>query len=139
MIDKCLADRITYLATAAGGLRPLAREIGTDAGYLAKIRSGKKNPSDVVLRKLSLVRIVTYEACDVPPDGWRCSRVKGHMGPCAARTIDVHSALQVKSMESAICKVVSAMDNTMAPASWPITWRDTLRSALPNQSTMEEP
>jgi hypothetical protein len=26
--------------------------------------------------------------CDVPPNGWRCSREKGHEGPCAASRID---------------------------------------------------
>lgn len=25
--------------------------------------------------------------CDVPPDGWWCSRERGHAGPCAARPI----------------------------------------------------
>ncbi len=25
--------------------------------------------------------------CDVPPEGWECSRVSGHEGPCAASEI----------------------------------------------------
>lgn len=25
--------------------------------------------------------------CEVPPDGWWCSREAGHAGPCAARAI----------------------------------------------------
>lgn len=25
------------------------------------------------------------DACDVPPEGWWCSRRRGHKGPCAAR------------------------------------------------------
>jgi hypothetical protein len=26
-----------------------------------------------------------WKGCTVPPDGWWCSREKGHDGPCAAR------------------------------------------------------
>jgi hypothetical protein len=28
------------------------------------------------------------ERCDVPPEGWWCSREKGHDGPCAAREVE---------------------------------------------------
>ena len=28
------------------------------------------------------------ESCDVPPIGWRCTRGKGHEGPCAAIPAD---------------------------------------------------
>lgn len=27
---------------------------------------------------------MTFEQCDRPPEGWECSRPKGHNGPCAA-------------------------------------------------------
>lgn len=29
-------------------------------------------------------RATSAQACDVPPPGWRCTRAKGHEGPCAA-------------------------------------------------------
>lgn len=31
-------------------------------------------------------RFVSFEPCDVPPKGWKCTRPKGHEGPCAAVT-----------------------------------------------------
>lgn len=31
---------------------------------------------------------VADQGCRVPPDGWRCSRPRGHEGPCAARETD---------------------------------------------------
>jgi hypothetical protein len=27
---------------------------------------------------------IARERCDIPPEGWVCTRVKGHEGPCAA-------------------------------------------------------
>lgn len=31
--------------------------------------------------------------CDRPPIGWRCSRMRGHQGPCAAIPVDVRAPL----------------------------------------------
>lgn len=57
-----LAARIEILANAHGSLRQLAESIGEDAGYLSRLRSGEKdNPSDEVLQKLGLVRVVKYQ------------------------------------------------------------------------------
>ena len=40
----------------------------------------------VSLRKLTgTSEPVTSQGCTVAPDGWWCSRAKGHEGPCAAR------------------------------------------------------
>jgi hypothetical protein len=36
--------------------------------------------ADGETRRLSAGRAT----CDVPPAGWRCTRAKGHSGPCAA-------------------------------------------------------
>jgi hypothetical protein len=57
-----LADRITALTDAHGSLRQLADALGEDAGYLSRLRSGEKdNPSDEVLQKLGLVKVVKYQ------------------------------------------------------------------------------
>ena len=41
-----------------------------------------------VSRRLGDVYLCKDESCKVPPDGWRCSRVSGHEGPCAATTME---------------------------------------------------
>jgi hypothetical protein len=55
-----IAATIKRQAREAGGIRALARKIGTDPGYLCKLRDGTKVPSDNVLAKLGLERVVTY-------------------------------------------------------------------------------
>lgn len=55
-----LAAVIKKQAREAGGIRPLGRLIGTDPGYLCKLRDGTKNPSDIVLAKLGLERVVSF-------------------------------------------------------------------------------
>jgi len=61
MSAKTLQDRIAFLEAAHGSLRQLARSIDVDAGYLQRLRDGKKdNPSDAVLDKLGLKRQVIY-------------------------------------------------------------------------------
>lgn len=46
-----------------GGVRVAARALRIDHAYLYRLRSGEKSdPSDAVLRKLGLRRVVTYEA-----------------------------------------------------------------------------
>ncbi len=37
-----------------------------------------------VSRRLGDVYLCTSDECAIPPDNWRCSRVAGHEGPCAA-------------------------------------------------------
>jgi transcriptional regulator with XRE-family HTH domain len=56
-----LHARIRELAKAHGSLRRLADAIEVDAGYLSRLRDGdKSNPSDELLRKLGLRRMVSY-------------------------------------------------------------------------------
>lgn len=43
----------------------------------------------MVSRRLGDVHLCTDEPCSVPPDGWKCSRVSGHDGPCAATAVEV--------------------------------------------------
>jgi hypothetical protein len=44
---------------------------GFDRDYVDGLLIGKRRP----------------EVCDVPPEGWTCSRTKGHSGPCAASPV----------------------------------------------------
>lgn len=57
-----LKDRIVWLEEHYGGLRAAAVALDIDAGFLCRMKSGKKfNPSNETLRKLGLRRKVTYE------------------------------------------------------------------------------
>lgn len=61
-----LRKRIQELESRHGGLRQLSRVIGVDSAYLMRLRDGEKtNPSDRVLRKLKLKRIVTVIYKDI--------------------------------------------------------------------------
>ncbi len=52
--------RIQELAKRHGSLRAAARVLQIDAGYLSRLQNGGKgNPSEDVLRKLDLRRVVT--------------------------------------------------------------------------------
>lgn len=45
-----------------GGVRVAARAIGVNYAYLSRLQSGEKcNPTDAVLRKLGLRKVVSYE------------------------------------------------------------------------------
>lgn len=56
-----LRDRIQQLADKHGGIRPAARVLKIDPSYLWRLYSGEKTePSDAVLKKLRLVKVVTY-------------------------------------------------------------------------------
>ena len=56
-----LRARIQALAKQHGSLRAAARVLEIDAGYLSRLQGGLKvEPSEEVLRKLGLRRIVTY-------------------------------------------------------------------------------
>lgn len=61
-LDAQLAGRIDEIAALFGSLREAADILQIDAGYLSRLRSGEKTePSDEVLRKLGLRRVVSYE------------------------------------------------------------------------------
>lgn len=56
-----LRGRIQELAKRHGTLRAVARVLEIDAGYLSRLQDGlKTEPSEAVLRKLGLRRVVTY-------------------------------------------------------------------------------
>ena len=56
-----LRARIQELATQHGSLRAAARILDLDHAYLSRLQDGHKTePSDAVLRKLGLKRVVTY-------------------------------------------------------------------------------
>lgn len=54
-----LRQRIIELTEQHGSLRAAARVLGVTAGYLCRLRDGEKtNPSDALLKKMKLRRIV---------------------------------------------------------------------------------
>lgn len=56
-----LRARIQELAKQHGSLRAAARVLDVDHGYLSRLQDGlKTEPSDDLLRKLDLRRVVTY-------------------------------------------------------------------------------
>ena len=58
---QTLSERVRHLEHEHGGLRPAARAIGVDSGYLKRLRDGEKvNPSDETLTRLGLKREVIY-------------------------------------------------------------------------------
>lgn len=60
-IVSLLRGRIQELAKQHGSLRAAARVLQIDHGYLSRLQDGEKTePSDDVLRKLGLRRVVTY-------------------------------------------------------------------------------
>jgi len=55
-----LIGRVAELVGKHGGVRPAARVLKMDHGYLHRLLTGeKKEPSAAVLRKLGLRRVVT--------------------------------------------------------------------------------
>jgi len=57
-----IQERLDDLKGIAGSWRALAKMIGVDHAYLYRLYTGKKtNPSDEVLRKLCLKKVVTIE------------------------------------------------------------------------------
>ena len=57
-----LAQRIDAEIDKHGGLRQAGRALNIDPAYLHRLRSGEcANPSDSVLKKLGLKKVVTYE------------------------------------------------------------------------------
>ncbi len=66
MIDtNPIKERIDFLISVYGSMREVAREFDIDCGYLSRLHSGEKfNPSDDVLEKLDLERVVTFKKID---------------------------------------------------------------------------
>lgn len=57
-----LQQRIAQLVGLYGSLRAVSVMLEIDVGYLSRLATGKKtNPTDEVLLKLDLRRVVTYE------------------------------------------------------------------------------
>jgi len=60
-----LQTRITELAQQHGSLRAAARALGVDPGYLSRLSKGEKtDPTDGMLARLGLCRVVSYERTD---------------------------------------------------------------------------
>ena len=58
-----IADAVERLIGKHKGLRKAALAVGIKAPYLCRLRNAERtNPSDAVLRKLGLKRLVTYKA-----------------------------------------------------------------------------
>lgn len=56
-----LAQHVKVLIKQHGGLRAAARAVRLSAPYLLRLRDGdKKDPSDEVLRRLGLRRVITF-------------------------------------------------------------------------------
>lgn len=57
-----LQERIAQLVDLYGSLRAVASEMSIDVGYLSRLARGEKTePSDEILLKLDLRRVVWYE------------------------------------------------------------------------------
>jgi hypothetical protein len=57
-----LQERIDQLVELHGSLRAAARVTMIDPGYLSRLRSGEKaRPEKLILARLGLRRVVTYE------------------------------------------------------------------------------
>lgn len=53
--------RMQELEKKHGSLRAVGRVLKIDSGYLSRLKTGKKlDPSDIVLRKLGLRRVVQF-------------------------------------------------------------------------------
>lgn len=56
-----IKEAVNALVERHGGVRPAARAVQINYAYLSRLRSGEKtNPTDAVLRKLGLRKIVVY-------------------------------------------------------------------------------
>lgn len=62
MTGDVLQRRVKALAERHGSIRALARVLKVDHAYISRLASGDKaSPSDALLRKLGLRRVVSYE------------------------------------------------------------------------------
>lgn len=65
-----LRARIEELVERHGSLRAAARVLKVDHAYLSRLMTGVKcAPSDALLRKLGLRRVVTYSRINRSPQG----------------------------------------------------------------------
>lgn len=77
-----LVTAINAAVARHGSLRAAARVLKVDAGHLSRIRAGKKAPGDALLRRLSIVKAVTYHHADGDIDArWYITRAAS--GRCA--------------------------------------------------------
>lgn len=61
--------RLSELEKKHGSMRGVARAVKIDHGYLSRLKDGKKlNPSDDVLKKLGLRRVVQFNPRRAPTD-----------------------------------------------------------------------
>lgn len=59
-VSSLLDERIDYFVKQCGSLRAAAKFLDTDFGYLSRVRRGANNPTDRWLKKLGLVKQITY-------------------------------------------------------------------------------
>lgn len=57
---RLLRQSIEAAIKQYGGLRAAARALLTDPSYLMRCMTGKKGPSDTLLVKLGLIKVVVY-------------------------------------------------------------------------------
>ena len=61
-MDVSIPERIAQLIERHGTLRAVARVLDVNASYLSRLASGEKDaPSDLLLKRMGLKRVVTYE------------------------------------------------------------------------------
>lgn len=61
MVEVTLTQRVGELVVRHGSLSRVARALEIDKGYLSRLWGGsKKQPSEKVLRKLGLIRVVKF-------------------------------------------------------------------------------
>lgn len=66
-------------------MREVARQAGIPVASVHRIEHGKGCHSTTVVSVLTWLASDSPQQCDLPPNGWWCSRARGHDGPCAAR------------------------------------------------------
>ena len=65
MAESMLQQRVKELAVHHGSIRAAARVLMVDHTYLYRLSNGEKDdPSDDLLRKMKLRRVVSYERTD---------------------------------------------------------------------------
>ena len=52
--------------------------------FVAHFTARDWDTAEFVAKKLDDAGAAAPVSCDVPPEGWYCTREKGHDGPCAA-------------------------------------------------------